>query len=92
MNVTLNFLGLFKDYIGSESVFLKLSDDAVYGDLLDEIDRQYGEKLPKSLWSHERREFRPGILCVGEGRDLETRETTLKPGETISVVVHMAGG
>lgn len=92
MDVTLNFMGLLKGYIGTESVSLKLPEKAVFGDLLDEIDRQYGEKLPNSLWNHNRREFKSGILCVGEGRDLETRETTLKPGETISIVVHMAGG
>lgn len=92
MNVTLNFLGLFKEYIGKDTVSMELPENANYGDLLNEIGNRYGEKLPKTLWDHEKREFKPGILCVGEGRDLETRDTTLKPGESISVVVHMAGG
>ena len=92
MNVNLNFLGLFKEHIGEETVSMELPENADYGELLDEIGRRYGKKLPKTLWDHEKREFQPGILCVGEGRDLETRNTIIKPEETISIVVHMAGG
>jgi molybdopterin converting factor small subunit len=92
MNVTVNFLGLFKEYIGTEVVSIELPDDSVYADLLEEINRRYGEKLPPSLWDKSKREFKPGILCVGEGRDLEDGKTVLKSGETISIVVHLAGG
>lgn len=92
MHVNVNFLGLFREHTGTDAAALELPDGAVYGDLLDEIHRRYGARLPNSLWDHQRREFKPGILCVGEGRDLERRDTALKPGETLSVVVHMAGG
>jgi molybdopterin converting factor small subunit len=92
MNVTVNFLGLFKEHIGTDTVSMTLTENAVYRDLLKEINARFGEKLPKGLWDHERCEFKPGILCVGEGRDLDSKDQALKPGETISIVVHMAGG
>ncbi|MFO7963603.1 MAG: MoaD/ThiS family protein [Desulfobacterales bacterium] len=92
MNVTIHLLGLFKEYIGTDTADLELPEGAVYGDLLAEIGRRFGESLPKSLWDSETLEFKPGILCVGEGRDLERKDQPLKPGESISIVVHMAGG
>ena len=92
MNITVNFLGLLKEHIGRESVTFALDKDASFGDVLAEINHRYGERLPAGLWDHKKLEFRPGILCVGEGRDLETKDTLLKDGEIISIAVHMAGG
>jgi molybdopterin converting factor small subunit len=92
MKVTINFLGLFKEYIGTDLVSMELPEGSLFADLLAEINRRYGEKLPKSLWDKGKGVFLPGILCVGEGRDLEDVNTPLKSGETISVVVHLAGG
>ena len=92
MNITLNFLGLLRDHIGEESATFTFDKEADFGDLLAEIHRRYQERLPTVLWDQQKQEFKPGILCVGEGRDLESRDTVLKDGETITIAVHMAGG
>ena len=70
----------------------RFEKDAGFGDVLEEIHRRYEESLPKGIWNAEKREFRPGVLCVGEGRDLEEKDTPLKDGEMISIAIHMAGG
>ena len=93
MNITLNFLGLIKEHIGEESATFTFNNNkANFGDLMAEIHRRYQERLPAVLWDAQHQEFKPGILCVGEGRDLESKETPLKDGETITIAVHMAGG
>ena len=92
MKVTVNFLGLLKSYIRTEEVTLELPDGAVFQDLLKEIGRRYNENLPETLWDKTSQAFSLNILCIGEGRDLEDRQMPLKPGETISVLIHMAGG
>jgi molybdopterin converting factor small subunit len=92
MNITLNILGIMKEYIGEDTVSFEFAGDASFGDLLAKIHSRYADHLPESLWDKKTQQFRPGILCVGEGRDLESKETVLKNGEVISVAVHMAGG
>lgn len=92
MNVTITFAGLLREYIGEETVVMTLRQGAVYGDLLHEIQDCYGKRLPEILWDKQACRFRPGILAVGEGRDLEEKDTPLKEDENIAIVVHMAGG
>ena len=92
MHITLNFLGLLKEYIGESSVIFSLEQGADFGDVLSEIHHRYGERLPAGIWDPQKMEFKTGVLCVGEGRDLEERNTLLKDGEMISIAVHMAGG
>lgn len=92
MNITLHFLGLIKEHIGKESVTFTFEKDACFGEVLTEIHHRYKERLTTDLWDPKKLEFRPGILCVGEGRDLENKGTMLKDGETIFIVVQIAGG
>lgn len=92
MKITLKLMGLLNEHIGEESVFLEFSPGATFGDLLKKFHNQYGELIPDGLWDTSKCQFRPGILCVGEGRDMETKETPLKDGETIYLVAHIAGG
>ena len=92
MKVILNFMGILREYTGDHQISLELPDEAHFGDLLNEIQKRYGNRLPGSLWDKEHQQFMPGILCVGEGRDFETKETLLKDGEKILFLMPMAGG
>ena len=92
MNIILNFLGLIQEHIGEKSVTFTFEKDVCFGDVLVEIHRRYKERLPTDLWDPRKLEFRPGILCVGEGRDLENKDTMLKDGEMIFILVQIAGG
>jgi molybdopterin converting factor small subunit len=92
MQVTLNFLGLLREYVGAGEASFALRPGAVYGDLLREIDARFGNRMPDSIWDKSGCRFRPGILSVGEGRDLDDPSAELRDNETIAVTIHMAGG
>jgi molybdopterin converting factor small subunit len=92
MKISITFVGILREVAGEETASIELGEGAIYGDLLQEIDRRYGKRLPESFWDKNACQFRPGILAVGEGRDLEEKDAALKDGENIAIVVHMAGG
>ncbi len=92
MEVGVRFFGPLAELAGQETVDFTLPEGATYGLLLDEIDRRLGRRLHGRLWDREARSFRAGILVVGEGRDLDSRETPLRHGEVIKVVPVLTGG
>lgn len=92
MKITLNLLGILSEHFGTDVLTVNLPDGAKFGDLTNEVDVKFGKRLPKSIWDKKSATFKPGILCVGEGRDIESKETLLKENENISVVILMAGG
>ena len=78
--------------MGTETLSVELPEAAAFGDLMDEIGRRFADRLSESIWDKKNRQFKPGILCVGEGRDLESKDTPLKEGENITMMAVMAGG
>ena len=92
MEVTVRFMGPLAEYTGVRTVRMQLSGRGKYGDLLDEIDRQFGASFPEAIWDRQQRLFKRGILVVGAGRDLDSRETPLKDGEEIKLVPVFGGG
>ncbi len=92
MRVMVMFMGPLAGYVGQKAVQFDLPQGAIYGDLLDEIGRRFGAKFPERIWDNKANVFKPGILIVGEERDLESRETPLVEGEEIKVVPLAAGG
>jgi len=92
MEITLRFVGFVEKMVGSERVRMAFPRGAVYQDLLDEIDRQFGDRLPERMWDREKKCFRGPTLVVGEGRDLESPDDPLVDGEEIKLIVMMAGG
>jgi molybdopterin converting factor small subunit len=92
MKITLNLVGILSEHFGTDVLTVELANGARFGDLTNEIALRFGDRLPKSIWDKENMTFKPGILCVGEGRDIDSRETLLKENENITVVILMAGG
>jgi len=92
MDVTVSFLGPLGEYTGQKRILIHFPDGAVYGDLLDEIDRQFGARFPEALWDREQRQFKKGVLVIGFGRDLGDEKTPLTDGEEIKMVPVLAGG
>ena len=86
------FLGPLGQQAGSVAVRFDLPPGAVYGDLLDRIGQRFGPRFHERIWDAEANTFGPGILSVGQGRDLESRETPLVDGEEIKIVPVFAGG
>ncbi|MBW2102515.1 MAG: MoaD/ThiS family protein [Deltaproteobacteria bacterium] len=93
MKVYVTFVGPLAEYAGGvPRVEFDLPEGAVYGDLLEEIDRRFGPSLHERIWDRETKTFQPRILVLGEGRDHEGRETPLADGEQIKVIPILAGG
>lgn len=92
MEITINFFGPLGDQAGQKTVVLYLPDGASYGDLLDEIGKRFGDRFHERLWEVKEKIFKPGILVVGLGRDLDNRETPLLDGEEIKIIPILSGG
>ena len=92
MKVTVTFLGILRQEAGRDTLVLDLPAGAVFGDVLDAIGRQLGDRLGNRVWNAETRAFRPGVNVIGEGRALDSRTTPLKEGESIQVLPVVGGG
>lgn len=92
MEITLRFVGFIETLVGSDRIRMRFPVGAVYQDLLNEIDLQFGDRLPERMWDRGQKCFLGPTLVVGEGRDLESPEDLLVDGEEIKLIVMMAGG
>jgi molybdopterin converting factor small subunit len=92
MYVIVKFLGPLSEQTGQETVSFSLNQRATYGHLLDEIGKRFGHCFHERLWDADRKIFKAGILAVGAGRDLDSREIPLQDGEEIKIVPLLGGG
>ena len=92
MKVTVMFFGPLGEQAGQETVYFDLPKGSRYGDLLDEIGNRFGHQFHERIWDAQDNVFKPGILIVGTGRDLDSRDTSLNEGEEIKIVPILGGG
>ena len=92
MKVTVVFFGPLADQTGQKISTFDLPEGANYGDLLDNIGQRFSHRFHERIWDPEENSFTAGILVIGAGRDLESRETPLIDGEEIKIVPVFAGG
>jgi len=92
MKINVIFFGPLAAQAGEEKVLFELNQGAVYGDLLDEIHRRFGQNFHERIWDVESKKFKAGILIVGEGRDLDLKDTPLIENEEIKIIPVSAGG
>ena len=92
MKVTVMFFGPLGEQAGQETVQFDLPKGGTYGDLLNEIGQKFGNQFHERIWDAQENTFKAGILIVGTGRDLDSRETPLNEGEEIKIVPILGGG
>ena len=92
MQVTVMFFGPLREQAGQETVHFHLPKGGTYGILLDEIGNRFGHQFHERIWDEKEKAFKPGILIVGTGRDLDSRDTPLYDGEEIKIVPMLGGG
>jgi len=92
MKVGVKFMGPLREYVGGDAVEFTFTRPATYGALLEEIGRRFGKSFPEKIWDTNVGGFKPGILILGAGRDLDDRETPLEDGEEIKVLPLLGGG
>ncbi len=92
MQVVVKFFGPLSEQTGQETVLFSLTRGTTYGHLLDEIGQRFGHHFHERFWDSDQKTFKAGILAVGVGRDLDSREIPLQDGEEIKIVPLLAGG
>ena len=85
MQITVTFFGPLAEQTGEETVRFDLPRVATFGDLLDDIGDRFGNLFHERIWDTKAGVFRAGILVVGAGRDLDSRDVPLLDGEEIQV-------
>ena len=92
ITVSVTFFGPLGEQVGQKTICFELPSGSVYGDLLVEIGRRFGDRFHRRMWDAESHVFKAGILVVGDGRDLEHLDTPLKDREPIRIIPVLAGG
>ena len=92
LEIQISFFGPLGEQAGQKTVAISLPEGALYGDLLNEIGNRFGNRFHERIWDSEGNTFKPGILIVGQGRDLDNRKTPLQDGEEIKIIPILSGG
>lgn len=92
MKVTVQFMGPLKDFVGEQTAEFDFPEQVDYGALLKEIGGRFGQSFPEKIWDTNGGGFKPGILVMGAGRDLDDPDTLLQDGEEIKVLPLLGGG
>ena len=92
MKINITFCGPLADYTGVEKAKIELSGKARFDDLLFEIGRKYGPKMPQLIWDAARVRFSHHVLAVKEFRRLTDLKEQLNNEEEIKFFLIMVGG
>ena len=92
MRITVMFLEPLAHLVGRDTVRFDLPRGAVYGDLLDDIGRRFGDRLQDRFWDRASNCFKEQVLVTGTTRDYSDRDTPLAESENIKVIPFLAGG
>ena len=91
MNVTAEFHGILSEWMGTRTASFDLPAGATFSDLMKEIGRRYGRKMPDQLWNKENNTFKK-VRAHGRERVIASADTPLLDGEKIQFLLMIAGG
>ena len=92
MNLELKFFATFRQAVGQKIIEREYDGDLTVGDLLSELEAEFGDLEGRLL---ENGDLRPQINVLLNGREvlhMEGIDTTLSDGDTVSVFPPVAGG
>ncbi len=92
IKITVIFFGPLAEQAGAKTMQFDLPKGSTYGDLLDDIGHRFGHRFHKRIWDSRENVFKAGILSIGLGRDLDSRDMLLNADEEIKIVPVSAGG
>ncbi len=85
MRVTVTFLGIIRDQVGSRSLDFELPSGATLRDLFDALAPQLEGRLADWVWDHEKRMFTEegdGIAQLGAGRQRRSDDSGRRRRDT----------
>ena len=90
MNVNITFS--VARYTSKDKIEMQLSEGACFKDLLAEIGRRYGTKMPQPIWDASRMRFTHHVLAMRGFKHLTDLSEPLNAGDNITFFLIMAGG
>ena len=92
MKINITFCGPLAVYAGIEKEKIELSDKSCFEDLLSEIGRKHGSKMPQLIWDAARVRFTHHVLAVKGFRHVTDLKEALNDEEEIKFYLIMVGG
>jgi molybdopterin converting factor small subunit len=92
MQVKVIFTGLMRHYAGQKEKTYDLPEGARVSDLMLEVGREYGPRLPGQMWDARNERFHRTIVATRKGSPPAGNDEALKAGDDIYILSRMAGG
>ena len=93
IEVTLRANGYLKKHFpNGESYRVKLENDATMKDFYDRLDALYGDVLPSSIWSRDKKSFRRPMVISVSGEAEFDLDYKLRDGDDITISRVIIGG
>ncbi len=92
MKVHITFNSALTRYTGNKNAVVELPENACFKDLLAEIGRRYGAKMPPLIWDQAQVRFTHHVLAMTGFKNLIDLKEALNSGVEIKFFLIMAGG
>jgi molybdopterin converting factor small subunit len=92
MKIKAIFHGILVDWVGIAETEMTLPDEATLGDLLYQIRKAYGSKMPALIQGKDQAAFNQAFWAVRGSEQLNEYEVKLKDGDEIRFFLPLAGG
>lgn len=92
MKVKVLFRGILSEWAGEEQVEVDLAAEGKFAELLSELKRLLGAKMPPQFWDEERRKLNPSVWAMRGKERVVDLKSPLKEGEEITFILGIAGG
>jgi molybdopterin converting factor small subunit len=92
MEIKALFHGILADWVGQASAEFTLPHEATLSDLLFEIRKRYGSRMPPQLATKDQADFDQAFWAVRGTEQLKEPNEKLAEGEEIRFFLPLAGG
>jgi|YelNatPaOPRAMG01_1025707.scaffolds.fasta_scaffold22630_3 molybdopterin converting factor small subunit len=92
MKVKVSFQGILSEWAGKQKVEVDLPEEGKFGDLLSELKRLLGTRMPPQVWHGENKNMNPSVWAMRGQERLVDPQAPLKDGEEIIFILGIAGG
>jgi len=92
MRVEVRFAGLVRRYLGERERVFDLPEGSTAGDLLLIIGREYGSRLPPSMWDEATGRFHRSVRLARSGAPVLGESEELHEGDQVIFIFALAGG
>ncbi|MGB9700586.1 MAG: MoaD/ThiS family protein [Thermodesulfobacteriota bacterium] len=92
MKVKVLFQGILSEWAGKKKVEVDLPEYGSLAELILELKRILGTKVPAQVWHGEKKNINPMVWVMRGQERLVDPQAPLKDGEEITFILGIAGG